>query len=153
MELSDNERMTAILAVLLAGFAAFWSTGVALAAEVRPSGSGQLSARDPIPATGAPPARAVPASRGIALNFDHVDIATVIQAVSEIAGFNYVLAPDVRGTVTINTSAPLRPDELFPVFLAILEINGFTAVRAGTLWKIVRIETARERAIPTIIQQ
>src|SRR2546426_12157805 len=42
--------------------------------------------------------------RSVVLNFDNADIETVIQASSEIIGFNYVLAPDVRGKVTVQTS-------------------------------------------------
>jgi general secretion pathway protein D len=93
-----------------------------------------------------------PTSPGlIVLDFDNADLETVIQSVSEIVGFNYVLAPDVRGKVTVRTPRPIRPEEVFSVFLSILEVQGFTAVKAGDLYKIVRTERARERAIPTII--
>src|SRR6185503_2349468 len=46
-----------------------------------------------------------PAQRGkfVVLNFDNADVETVIHAASEIVGFNYVLAPDVRGKVTVQT--------------------------------------------------
>jgi type II secretory pathway component GspD/PulD (secretin) len=87
----------------------------------------------------------------ISLDFDHADLEAVIQWVSELVGFNYVLAPDVRGKVTVRTPRPIRPEDLFSVFLSILEVQGFTAVKAGDLYKIVRTERARERAIPTVI--
>jgi len=77
----------------------------------------------------------------------------VIQAASEIIGFNYVLAPDVRGKVTVQTSGRIAQEEVFGVLLAILEVQGFTAVKSGNLYKIVRIEGARERAVPTIVGQ
>src|SRR5439155_960715 len=106
--------------------------------------------------TAVPAARAEPrppAQRGrfVVLNFDNADIETVIQAASEIIGFNYVLAPDVRGKVTVQTSGRIAQEEVFGVLLAILEVQGFTAVKAGNLYKIVRIEGARERAVPTIV--
>jgi len=85
------------------------------------------------------------------LNFDNADIETVIHAASEIVGFNYVLAPDVRGKVTVQTSGKIAQEDVFGVLLAILEVHGFTAVKAGNLYKIVRIEGARERAVPTIV--
>jgi general secretion pathway protein D len=87
----------------------------------------------------------------VVLNFDNADIETVIHAASEIAGFNYVLAPDVRGKVTVQTSGRIPQEDVFGVLLAILEVHGFTAVKAGNLYKILRIEGARERAVPTII--
>ena len=87
----------------------------------------------------------------IVLNFDNADIETVIHAASEIVGFNYVLAPDVRGKVTVQTSGRIATEDVFGVLLAILEVQGFTAVKAGSLYKIIRIEGARERAVPTIV--
>src|SRR5438552_15499292 len=111
----------------------------------------------PKPPTPPPPTAppVPPAQRGrfVVLNFDNADIETVIQAASEIIGFNYVLAPDVRGKVTVQTSGRIAQEDVFGVLLAILEVYGFTAVKAGNLYKIVRIEGARERAVPTIVGQ
>src|SRR5439155_12662291 len=92
----------------------------------------------------APPV--APGQRGkfVVLNFDNADIETVIHAASEIVGFNYVLSNDVRGKVTVQTSGRVAQEDVFGVLLAILEVNGSTAVNSGTLYKIVRIEGARE---------
>jgi general secretion pathway protein D len=103
------------------------------------------------PRTPAAPAGAASRGRNIVLNFDNADIETVIQAASEIVGFNYVLAPDVRGKVTVQTAGRIPQEDVLGVLLAILEVHGFTAVKSGNLYKIVRIEGARERAVPTII--
>jgi len=108
----------------------------------------------PPPPTTPPTTPAVPpARRGrfVVLNFDNADIEIVIQAASELLGFNYVLAPDVRGKVTVQTSERVAVEDAFGVLLAILELHGFTAIKSGNLYKIVRIEGARERAVPTII--
>ena len=109
-------------------------------------------APSPAPPT-APPVPAAQRGRFVVLNFDNADVETVIQAASEIIGFNYVLAPDVRGKVTVQTSGRIAQEEVFGVLLAILEVHGFTAVKSGNLYKIVRIEGARERAVPTIVGQ
>jgi general secretion pathway protein D len=100
--------------------------------------------------TATPPGPPAARSHAIVLTFENADIETVIQAVSEIVGFSYILAPDVRGKVTVRMSSAIRRDDVFPVFLSILEVNGFTAVKAGDVYKIVRTETARERATPTL---
>jgi general secretion pathway protein D len=90
--------------------------------------------------------------RQIVLNFDNADIEAVIQAASEIAGFNYTIGPGVTGKkVTVQTSGRIPEDEVFNVLLAVLEVNGVTAVRSGNLYKIVPLATARERPVPTII--
>jgi hypothetical protein len=118
----------------------------------------QLAQAQPAPGSAAPPpgtprTPAPPAARGrnIVLNFDNADIETVIQAASEIVGFNYVLAPDVRGKVTVQTAGRIPQEDVLGVLLAILEVHGFTAIKSGNLYKIVRIEGARERAVPTIV--
>jgi general secretion pathway protein D len=95
-----------------------------------------------------------PAQRGrfIVLNFDNADIETVIHAASEIVGFNYVIGPGVTGKkVTVQTSGRIPQEEVFGVLLAILEVHGVTAVRSGNLYKIVPVEGARERAVPTVV--
>jgi len=107
----------------------------------------------PRPGPTAPEVPAAQRGRFVVLNFDNADIETVIQAASEIIGFNYVLAPDVRGKVTVQTSGRIAQEDVFGVLLAILEVHGFTAVKAGNLYKIVRIEGARERAVPTVVGQ
>ena len=99
----------------------------------------------------APPVPPAQRGRFVVLNFDSADIETVVHAASEIVGFNYVLAPDVRGKVTVQTSGRIPQEDVFGVLLAILEVHGFTAVKSGNLYKIVRIEGARERAVPTIV--
>jgi general secretion pathway protein D len=96
-----------------------------------------------------PPARP---GRQIVLNFDNADIEAVIQAASEIAGFNYTIGPGVAGKkVTIQTSGRIPEDEVFNVLLAVLEVNGVTAVRSGNLYKILPTTAARERPLPTVI--
>src|SRR5439155_710067 len=110
----------------------------------RPSGGPrEAQAPPPAPRGGTPPPTLAPqpptappvppAQRGrfVVLNFDNADIETVVHAASEIVGFNYVLAPDVRGKVTVQTSGRIPQEDVFGVLLAILEVHGFTAVKSG----------------------
>ena len=120
---------------------------------IAPAEPGQRAPRrepTPPPAT-VPPTPAAQRGRFVVLNFDNADIETVVHAASEIVGFNYVLAPDVRGKVTVQTSGRIPQEDVFGVLLAILEVHGFTAVRSGNLYKIVKLEGARERAVPLIV--
>jgi general secretion pathway protein D len=105
-----------------------------------------------LPAASSGPSPSPPATgpRSVALDFENADIGTVIHVVSEIVGFSYILAPDVRGTVTVRTSGAIRREDVFPVFLSILEVNGFTAVKAGDVYKVARTETAREQTTPML---
>ena len=118
--------------------------GPAAPAETAPPAAAPVTPRPP-----APPGQA---GRQIVLNFDGADIEAVIQAASEIVGFNYTLAPGVAGKkVTVQTSGRIPEDEVFNVLLAVLEVNGVTAIRSGNLYKIVPLANARERPVPTVI--
>ena len=118
------------------------------AAEPPPPPAPTIAAAPPT----APPVPPGQRGRFIVLNFDNADIETVIHAASEIVGFNYVLGPGVSGKkVTVQTSGRIPQEDVFGVLLAILELHGVTAVRSGNLYKIVPIEGARERAVPTIV--
>ncbi|PYN38093.1 MAG: type II secretion system protein GspD [Candidatus Rokuibacteriota bacterium] len=129
------------------------SVGPRVEAPPEPPPRVEAPPRPPAAPSIAPEVPAAQRGRFVVLNFDNADVETVIQAASEIVGFNYVLAPDVRGKVTVQTSGRIAQEEVFGVLLAILEVYGFTAVKAGNLYKIVRIEGARERAVPTIVGQ
>src|SRR2546425_7206160 len=83
--------------------------GAATVVGAGPKAAGPESAGPPagVAAPPSPPAAAPapPSGRGplITLDFDQADIETVVRTVSEILGFNYVLAPDVQGRVTVHT--------------------------------------------------
>src|SRR5205807_626490 len=118
----------------------------------RPERPAPAGGRRPTPAPPiAPPVPAAQRGRFVVLNFDNADVETVVHAASEILGFNYVLAPDVRGKVTVQTSGRIPQEDVFNLLLAVLEVHGFTAVRSENLYKIVRIPDAATRGVPTIV--
>lgn len=63
------------------------------------------------------------------LNFREAEIGAVIDDVSRLTGFTFIVDPDVRGRVTITSQSPLTSEEVFQVFLSTLRVNGYTAVR------------------------
>jgi general secretion pathway protein D len=82
------------------------------------------------------------------LNFRDAEIAAVIDDVSLVTGYTFIVDPDVRGRVTIASQASLTPDEIFQVFLSTLRVNGYTAVRAapGVFQIVPETEGARAGA-------
>ncbi len=85
----------------------------------------------------------------VVLNFDNADLYEVIRTLAEILQINYIVDPNVRGRVTIQTAGKLSRDELFPVFFQILEINGLSAVKEGGLYKIIRMKEAAQLPLTT----
>ncbi|MDN5938263.1 MAG: type II secretion system secretin GspD [Salinisphaera sp.] len=80
------------------------------------------------------------------LNFKNAEIAALIATVSEISGRNFVVDPRVKGRVTVLSSQPMSPDDLYEVFLAVLDVHGFAAVPAGAITKIVPQVNAKQLA-------
>ena len=71
------------------------------------------------------------------LNIKDADIAGFIALVSEATGKNFVVDPRVSGKVTVISQSPMNEDQLYNVFLSVLRVNGFAAVPAGNVIKIV----------------
>ena len=85
----------------------------------------------------------------IVLNFDNADLYAVIGTIAELLEISYIVDPNVRGKVTINTAGGLYKKDLFPVFLQILEVNGLTAIKEGSLYRIVQLKDSPRMPIDT----
>jgi len=71
------------------------------------------------------------------IDFNDVDIRKVIETVSEITGRNFLIDDRVQGRVTVIGPKSLTADEVYQVFLSILQVKGFATVPAGKIYKIV----------------
>nr|WP_070959630.1 type II secretion system secretin GspD [Hyphomonas sp. Mor2] len=66
------------------------------------------------------------------LSLNDVEITALIDDVSIITGYTFILHPDVRRTkVTVMSQAPMTTNEVFQVFLSTLRVHGFAAIPAG----------------------
>lgn len=66
------------------------------------------------------------------LNFDDVELNSLIADVSIVTGYTFIVHPDVRGKrVTVTSSSALTKEGVFDVFLSTLRVHGFTAIPAG----------------------
>ncbi|MDJ0920795.1 MAG: type II secretion system secretin GspD [Henriciella sp.] len=73
-----------------------------------------------------------PQSARHVLSLNDVEITALIDDVSIITGYTFVLHPDVRRVkVTVMSQAPMSTEDVFQVFLSTLRVHGFAAVPAG----------------------
>ncbi|HOK56947.1 MAG TPA: secretin N-terminal domain-containing protein [bacterium] len=79
------------------------------------------------------------------LNFNNVDIRTFIKFVSEITKENYVIDPNVRGTITIYSTTPIPVEQIDRVFKAVLNFYGFTTIKKDNISLIVPISDGKTR--------
>jgi general secretion pathway protein D len=80
----------------------------------------------------------------VELNLRDADLRSFVEIVSEATGRSYVLDPNVRGTVTVLAPSDITPEELYEVFLSVLELNRLTVVAGAGADRIVPLNTARE---------
>jgi len=73
----------------------------------------------------------------ISVNFEQVDIRTVLKTIGDITGINFIVDDNVRGTVTLMSPTKIRLGDLYEVLESILEVCGYAAVPSENLVKIV----------------
>jgi general secretion pathway protein D len=87
---------------------------------------------------------ALAAGKGVVLNFNEVDISTMVKFISDLTGRNFVLDDRVKGKISVFSPAKLSNEEAYNVFVSVLELKGFTVVQSGKVAKIVPSTTARQ---------
>ncbi len=102
----------------------------------------------PVPQRRAAPAPSFPSGGMVSLNFNRADLVEIIHIIAQQLRLTYTIDPEVKGTVTINSSEPLRPEDLLPVFHQLLRMNGAVAVRTGNLYHITPIKDGKGLARP-----
>ncbi len=83
-------------------------------------------------------------------NLRDVDIHAVIDEVSKLTGKDFLVDPRVQGRVSLVSSKPLTKKDIYPVFLSILHLHGYTAVQSGQVTKIVPLTSAAELDTPVL---
>lgn len=73
----------------------------------------------------------------ISVNFDQVDIRVMIKTIGDITGINFVIDDGITGTVTVMLPTKIRLGDICEVLETVLAVNGYAAVSAGSLVKIV----------------
>ena len=86
----------------------------------------------------------------VTLNFQDAPIEEIINTVSEALGMNYILGPNVKGKITMQTSQPVPVHELFQILQSVLKINGFTLVISGRYFKVIAAKEATHYPLAVI---
>ena len=84
-----------------------------------------------------------PAQQRHRINLDDVELTDLIEDVSIVTGYTFIVHPQVRGRVTVTSQTALTTDEVFDVFLATLRVHQFVAIPSGDrTYRIVPEATA-----------
>ncbi|MDO7384974.1 type II secretion system secretin GspD [Acinetobacter baumannii] len=82
------------------------------------------------------------------INLRDADLTAFINEVADITGKNFAVDPRVRGNVTVISNKPLNKDEVYDLFLGVLNVNGVVAIPSGNTIKLVPDSNVKNSGIP-----
>ena len=81
------------------------------------------------------------------VNLQDADIKAFINEVATITNQNFVLDPRINGNVTVISNKALSRDEIYQLFLSVMQVNGIAAIDSGTTVKLVPDNVAKQSGI------
>ena len=84
------------------------------------------------------------------VNLKDTDIQEFIEFVAEVTETTIVVDPSVKGKVKVISSKPVSKAELYDLFLSILDVHGYTAVRSGAVVRVIPNKNARSAPVDVI---
>ena len=121
------------------------------APATQPPAEQQTPATQPPTEQQAPVASVDPDTGQVTMDFRDIELADLIQTVSEMTGRNFLYDETVKGKVTIISPDPMSIDQAYQLFITVLNTKGFTIVPSGRVNKIVPTREAKESNVPTYI--
>lgn len=82
------------------------------------------------------------------LNMQDADIRDVIDMVARVTGESFIVDPRVRGQVTVISDRELSADAIYEIFLATIEVYGFSAVETDNAIKIIAQADVKASGLP-----
>lgn len=83
------------------------------------------------------------------INVQNADIRALVNQVADMTGKNFILDPRVRAQdITVVSRQSLTSDEVYELFLAVLQVNGYSAIPSDSVVKIVPSTTAKSYNLP-----
>jgi len=89
------------------------------------------------------------AETGVTLNLKDADIRSFIETVAEATERNFVVDPRVKAKVTVISARPMNREEVYQVFLSVLQVHGYAAVQVGQIIKILPDVNAKQGPVAT----
>lgn len=92
-----------------------------------------------------------PSAEGfVNFSFDQVEIRLLVKLVGEMTGRRFVVDDKVTGKVTVVTPGRVRAEEVYPLFVSVLESSGYSVAARGGLHHVVPLPEAKVTAAPLV---
>ena len=72
------------------------------------------------------------------VNFSDLEIEDFIKLISKVTNKNILINNKIKGTVDFVSTVPVYDDELIGILVSVLESKGFSLVKDGSIYQIVR---------------
>jgi len=82
-------------------------------------------------------------------DFPDADIMEVAKAIQKLTGINIISDGEVKGRISILAPSPITVGDAWRAFLTALDIRGYTMVKQGKFFKVIRNRQAKESPIKT----
>jgi general secretion pathway protein D len=90
-------------------------------------------------------------SAKVQLTFDNQDLYEFITQISSTLGISpIIIDPEVKGTVTIQSTTPMAKEDVLPLFNLILKNNNAALIKQGDIYQIVPISSALKKGVEII---
>lgn len=90
-------------------------------------------------------------AQNVTLNFKDTDIQQLVNIVSEVTQKTFIVDPRVKAKINVISTHPMDKDQVYSVFLSILNVHGFTAIESGEhIVKIVPDNLAKSQNSPVL---
>lgn len=82
------------------------------------------------------------------LNFKDAEIKDLIRYVADATGMTVIVDPRVKGRINLISNEAVDEDQMYQLFLAVLQTNGFAAIKNGNVLRIISDKEARAASTP-----
>ncbi|WP_428851864.1 type II secretion system secretin GspD [Imbroritus primus] len=90
-------------------------------------------------------------SNQVSLNFVNAELDTVVRAVGQATGRNFVIDPRVKGTVNLVTEQPVSQAQALETLGSVLRMQGYAMVDSNGFTKVVPEADAKLQGAPTTV--
>jgi len=84
------------------------------------------------------------------INFNNLQINSFIKMVAKITNTNILVTNKINGSVDLITNAPIYDDELVGILVSVLESKGYTLIKNGSIYEVIRSTEAAKHNVPVI---
>lgn len=85
----------------------------------------------------------------VVLNFENADVVSVIKAISQLSGKNFVIDPRVKGNINIVSEKPINKADSYKILESALRMQGFATVEADGVIKVLPETDAKTYGMKT----